>query len=379
MGLLTEDVMQWAACLSLLAMLASGYGMIGRSRIGDASGRLLLGVFFGGIAVLMMKLEVEPAPGIIVDLRAVPLVLAGAFLGRRGVAACAAMAAMARYDVGGIGTVSGVVSVFLYGGAGLAWARLIRGRPRTERDLLLLGAFSPLGLAAVLVLPTDLAIWFMTQVAPFLTAITVPTTIAIAWVLQREVRALDAEARMRFAVPVDPATGLLTMDGLRRELMLRDAADIHARETGTGLAVLRPGSIRWIRRVHGDHALDVLRGAIRHRLARVVGQGALLALCERGEIAVVIPGSDRLSALSVLRKAIHDAVAEPVALPDGTLLRVDVLPGMSWGEGGGAGLDHLLEEARADMAQPRGRLRERHMETLSLADQLFERAARTRV
>ena len=81
----------------------------------------LLGILFGVVAVMQMNAPFEPIPGLIIDMRNVPMVLAGAFLGARGMLLCMVLAIAARLQIGGIGALAGVASILIAGAAGAFW------------------------------------------------------------------------------------------------------------------------------------------------------------------------------------------------------------------------------------------------------------------
>ncbi|KIT16426.1 LytS/YhcK type 5TM receptor domain-containing protein [Jannaschia aquimarina] len=367
---------EWFSSLAILAVLASGYGLLRRSRLSENQAHTLLGGIFGAIAFIEMHMPLEVSPGLIFDLRAVPVVLAGAFLGWRGLLPCLLIAIASRLQIGGVGAPAGVLGLFLAGSMGLLWARLVGNRARDGRAIVLLGVMAVGGLGGIVLLPYDVAIWSLQNILPVIAMALVPSVAIIAALLEREVRAVDTEKRLKASVSVDPETGLMTFDTLQRELAHRAASAASMRDTGTALALLRPGSTRWISRVHGAGALAVVRGALRERLARSAGPGTLLALTDRDEIVAVMTGVDRMSALATLRHAFHETVISPVTLPDGNTLRPDHLPGMTWEPGSRTDLNSLLTTARAEMCAPRGRKAEVAAGPKPLSDQLFERAAR---
>ena len=75
-----EMLKSFLGTISLMALLAVGYGVVVRAFRRPAMVQVTLGALFGGAAVLAMLDPAHLSDGVIVDLRSVPVTLAGAFL-----------------------------------------------------------------------------------------------------------------------------------------------------------------------------------------------------------------------------------------------------------------------------------------------------------
>ncbi|MEM7721041.1 MAG: LytS/YhcK type 5TM receptor domain-containing protein [Pseudomonadota bacterium] len=130
MGIEFEVIMDFAGSLAVVAILASGYGTLQRYLQQPAAARVVLGVLFGLVAWAQMHAPFEAMPGLIVDLRNVPVALAGAFLGRRGLLACLMIGLAARLQIGGVGALAGCLGMVIAGCAGLLWAHFTDAIPK---------------------------------------------------------------------------------------------------------------------------------------------------------------------------------------------------------------------------------------------------------
>ena len=118
----------WIEVVALLATMAIAFGMVKRLVGNLAQARLLLGAVFGLFAAYEMFDPLAVAPGIIVDMRAIPVAAAAGFLGLEGTLACLAVALGARGMIGGAGVWAGMVGILAVGIAGRIWAGPLRHR-----------------------------------------------------------------------------------------------------------------------------------------------------------------------------------------------------------------------------------------------------------
>jgi len=115
------DVADFAASLALIFVLALAYGALHRRMPEVISPQFVLGTLFGIIACLEMQRPLQPFDGVLIDMRNVPIALAGAFLGRSGLAACLVIALTSRLYLGGAGAIAGVTGMMVAGGMGYLW------------------------------------------------------------------------------------------------------------------------------------------------------------------------------------------------------------------------------------------------------------------
>ncbi len=95
----------------LVALVAASQIVISRFQRNALNRQLLLGLLFGGVAVLGMVNPVNFSPGVIFDGRSIVLSVVGVVGGGVAAAVAAGIAAIFRYQLGGSGAVVGVVVV----------------------------------------------------------------------------------------------------------------------------------------------------------------------------------------------------------------------------------------------------------------------------
>ena len=155
--------------LALLAILCLCHDLFRHRGIGTFLVSLVAGLAFGLVAALQMTAAMVPVPGLLVHLGAVPVALAGAYLGWRGLVACLLVALAVRGQIGGIGLVPDATGLLIAGGAGLIWAGITRGHAlRRMRTLMGLAFLMSLNVVAGAMLPAPFAGWMLTSAAPML-------------------------------------------------------------------------------------------------------------------------------------------------------------------------------------------------------------------
>ena len=372
-----ELLLDFFSTLAMLALLASSYRFVRQTVRSAAATQLLLGVMFGGIAFLQMHVPLTIMPGVIVDMRHVPVLLAGAYLGGFGVLPCVAIAVAARYAIGGVGMEAGVVGLMLAGCNGFAWGEAMRHRiARPALALLGLGLAGVLRLVVLVLLPPAAMTAFVTQIVPVLIPLEIAAILLIGGLLEREGTAAEGERRLRAAASTDPGSGLLTIAGLQRAFKHLDADDAPTRGTGIVLARLRNRG--WILREYGTDDLDRVLGALRQRLERDLPRGDLLGLTDDGDIVVFLTDRDARSQEGLIEGMIRELCLRPVALGGSAEARVSLEVGHTW-DVTRRPLDQQLAEAAASLVH-NARLRGDHpgkpFETARTGDVLFERAQR---
>jgi LytS/YehU family sensor histidine kinase len=97
----------------LIALAATGQIVISRFQKDLRNRQILLGLLFGGVALLGMLNPVNYSPGVIFDGRSIVLSVAGVVGGGLAAAIAAVMAAIFRYQLGGNGATVGILVVLL--------------------------------------------------------------------------------------------------------------------------------------------------------------------------------------------------------------------------------------------------------------------------
>ena len=163
----------------LIALVAAGQVVISRSDKNPLNRQILLGLLFGGVAVLGMANPVSFSPGVFFDGRAIVLSVVGIVGGGVAAAIAAGMAAVFRYQLGGVGATVGVVVILLSALLGVVARQFLlrRGSPPRAMHYLLLGvAVQLMQLAAFTQVPNrsghafiDQAWWVLLLFYPFAT------------------------------------------------------------------------------------------------------------------------------------------------------------------------------------------------------------------
>lgn len=319
----TDLIIDFASSLALLALLSWGYGILRRRLGGAVVAPIVLGGLFGLVAFLQMHAPIEPVEGVIIDLRVVPVALAGAFLGVRGLLPCLMVAITARYDIGGVGMVAGITAIVLAGCAGLIWnKKAAHMSSRGVKPLLGLALCVTVSLASGVLLPAPWRGWFFAEAAPALALGYMLAVPAIGALLERERIMLMVEERMRAAARATPDTGLYTLRDFARRI-----AEISATGAGAPVAAvmvldLRPGmllSSHWGEAVMG-HILTGLRG----RVAGLARHGDMLAKLNDRSIALGLTGDEIAKAADLATQIRRIMADRAMALPDGDAVPVRV-------------------------------------------------------
>ena len=125
----------------LIALVAAGQVVISRFDKKPLNRQILLGLLFGGVAVLGMANPVSFSPGVFFDGRSIVLSVVGVVGGGVAAVIAAGMAAVFRYQLGGVGATVGVAVVLLSALLGVVVRQLLlrRGSPPRPMHYLLLG------------------------------------------------------------------------------------------------------------------------------------------------------------------------------------------------------------------------------------------------
>lgn len=150
----------------LVALVAVGQLVISRFRRNTPGRQLLLGVLFGCVTLLGMVNPVNFAPGLIFDGRSIVLSLAGLVGGGVVAAIAAGMAAVYRYQLGGIGAPVGIMVILqsaLLGVLARQWLLRRGDHPGTVHYLVLGVAVQLAQLGAFALIPNRAGYAFIEQ------------------------------------------------------------------------------------------------------------------------------------------------------------------------------------------------------------------------
>jgi hypothetical protein len=194
-------ILDSVSSLAVLCLLAWAYGLVGQKGPSRHLAPIALGLGFGLVAVLQMNAAFQPVPGLLVDLRLVPVALAGAYLGRRGLVACLVVVLAGRYQIGGIGAQTDLASILLAGTAGFAWDRAtLRLGARGIGLIATLAVVTSAACLPALTLPPVLSSWLLAKVLPMQTLLHIISVLALAAWLERVRQIGVAERALSAAV-----------------------------------------------------------------------------------------------------------------------------------------------------------------------------------
>ena len=332
--------------VAVMCLLAVAYGTVARL----ARPRLFpwaMGVLFGAAAVLALRDPILLEAGVQADLRSIPIVLAGAYLGWRGALAAAGLAIATRLGIGGLGTASGCAAIVVNALAGLTWGALVR-RPRRAgarcglRAMTGLAALSATHVLTAMLLPADVAGRLATTVWPVLLPLHVLGVLAVGSVLERERMLLEGQRHLTEAADRDLLTGLLNRRGF-------EAAMERARPefTGSAFLLLDLDRFKRVNDVHGHAAGDAVLRELGRRLIEALDGRGVLGRLGGEEVAVFLPSVLPREVEQVAERLRHAVRRELFVLPSDVRLLVTVSIGGAWCPGPA---DPATLVARADRA-----------------------------
>lgn len=319
--------------VGLLAILGLAYSaVVGRTQADGIPRQFALGVLFGLGTILAMLFPAEISPGVLADIRSVPLALAGPFGGPVALVVAGVMEATYRLSLGGVGawpSVAGIVAVVVIVLALCRWRGL--RRRIGPADLVVLSVAANAWLVALLFLPAAARDGFLATAAAPVTISTSLGVLFLGTLLNRERRRLAAEDELRIKAATDPLTGLPNRRTFEEELAV--ALRGTGRPSATALALIDIDHFKRINDSHGHHVGDgvlvrvaaILRGATR--------EGDVLARVGGEEFAVILRDTSLQRATGMVERLRHlIAEAEPEA--GGIRHRLSVSIGTALGRSG---------------------------------------------
>ncbi|MGB3408624.1 MAG: LytS/YhcK type 5TM receptor domain-containing protein [Jannaschia sp.] len=314
-------VPQFILPIGLLVGLVLGYGALRRHLPGTVAAQLVLGGLFGLVALVQMKLPISPVEGVIIDLRNIPIVLAGGFLGLRGMLVALTIACAVRLGIGGVGAMSGVGGMLISGTVGLAWDHVTRGSAqRSLVTVACLGLVSSAHIVAVVLLPQDIALWFLSHMAAGIAAMNLCIVTIIALLLERHRVTMLQEGRQRRLLALDQSELFLGPDALAARLAQAEGALIYG--AGVRLVALRLRRTSVIATFWGPEAEHHVMASLHRRLRQILPEGTMMGLVRDDLILMCLPvltGGDGDSLLGDLR---HAVCARPVEVPGMAAVRI---------------------------------------------------------
>jgi diguanylate cyclase len=330
MYLTSENLFDLASTIAVLALLAAVYGSALR-RIGMAPLRnAALGLLFGLAAAGAMLQPIMLEAGVLFDLRALPLGLAGAFLGPFGALPAMGVAGVMRIAIGGSGMIAGLVAIGIAGFAGSAWFFLARFlRPLPAFRLLVLSLMISLHLLAVLLLPGQLAAKILVELAPLTILLNLFGTLVVGGMFNRERCAVERERALEKEVLKDPLTGIANRRGFAR---LVEGVSQRGSATGSALLIIDLDHFKAINDTHGHAAGDLVLMQLGARLQACLRGSDIVARFGGEEFVAFLPATPVDAAMLVAERLRCAVVDEPFAV-GGCAIRVTISVGAHWEAG----------------------------------------------
>lgn len=324
-----EALKDFGETVAVIALLAVAYGSLHRWLARDGLTSLVLGILFGLSAAFAMVDPVTLEPGVIVDLRYVPVALAAVYLRPAGALAALGIAVATRLSIGGIGGMPGAVGMTLTFGTMLALGRMTRrAGSRSFVHLVALALASSSGLGGMLLLPWDIALGYLARIGPVLVLCNTIGFFVVAKIIEREQRLMARETDLLQASITDPLTRLLNRRGF--EAAYARVLGDRRRGRGSALMLLDMDHFKALNDTQGHDFGDRVLREVAHRLRLALRQRDLIGRIGGEEMVVHMTGLSREEALEVAARICHDIGDGPIVGPTGAPVRVTASIGVHW-------------------------------------------------
>jgi diguanylate cyclase len=324
-----QALRDFAESIATIALLALAYGTLHRWFARKDFASVVLGALFGFCATIAMLSPLTLQPGVIVDLRSVPVALAAVYLRPSGAILALMIALTARYSIGGIGTLSGVMGLLLTSGTSVVMGRITgRNGPRSTKHLLVLALACSSGIGGMLFLPWEFALGYLARLGPALVLCNAVGFFVVAKIIEREQRLMVRESDLLQDSITDPLTGLLN----RRGFEAAYSRTLTDRRTGAGsaLLLLDMDHFKAINDTHGHDFGDRVLREVADRLGLALRRRDLIGRIGGEEMVVHIAGLSRDDALQAAARICHDIGDCPIDGPAGEPVRVTASIGVHW-------------------------------------------------
>ncbi len=294
--------------------------------------QLAFGILFGATIVIGMTNPLSLGEGLIFDTRTLLLGSAVVFVGPVAGAVALVAGVACRLFIGGAGTFTGVVGLFLAFGIAIAWYYLMRNRI-TNKILsdILLGFAMTLSIFALFVLPRNLAIDLFVSILPTLLICNVIGTVAIGLVFRREMRYFQDNKELAAHAQTDALTHLLNRRGMESEI---GSAKFDA-SRGHALFYFDIDNFKHINDTFGHPSGDATLAIMAARIRETIRGEAIFARHGGDEFSIYMPGldaadvqavGDRLCAVVSGQKFTHDSNTFAVSISIGAYWTKQDLP-----------------------------------------------------
>ncbi len=336
--------LQFFQTVAALALVSIFYGTVLR-RMGPGWPRqVVLGLVFGAAALSAMVQPIPMAPGVIVDMRHLPVALAGAFAGPWSMAIALSMTAAARIAIGGGGMLGGLIGMTLAGLAGALWAQLFLARKAGGVPaLLVLAGMVSTNLLGAAALPRELALDFFARFALPMAAFNVVGVLVIGGAIRRERLLARSADDLQQEADRDALTGTLNRRGFRT--VAQDALSRARPHGGNAVLLVDADHFKRVNDSFGHDVGDAVLVELTRRLGTALRAGDALGRFGGEEFVVLARSIDR-DGMRLLAERLHRAInREPFPVAG---RRIDVTVSMGgWWFGADGDLDEAMRRADA--------------------------------
>ncbi|WP_176084160.1 diguanylate cyclase [Martelella sp. HB161492] len=300
--------------LGLAALVVLVFSLLLRKSHQKRPNSVILGLLFGFGAMAAMVYPSVFSPGVLIDTRAVMLVLAAPFGGPMAAFVSMAMAALTRIYIGGAGVHAGLLGIAVSGGIGLAFRYGLSNR-LDMRGLIQLGLLTPLYLFAYALLPRDVAAAALFATGPHVVVLNFAGVVLLGSALAYELNHHDRFVALQAAAERDPLTKLanrraLEAFGKSNALHVGMAGDVYA------VVMFDLDHFKAVNDTFGHDAGDVVLSAVATTIRNSVRHSDFVARYGGEEILVVLPGASAEGAYGLAETVRQKIAALTIAYQD---------------------------------------------------------------
>lgn len=314
--------------IGLTVILVYFYGSFSRSQPSLRQLSTVMGVVFGIATWVAMATPIEMSEGIFVDLRTLFVGVSAAFFGWRAALITFCMAFSVRLGMGGSGMIAGVLGISIASAMGLAWAAFVR--PKVKKNLaayLILAAMISTHLTSVFVLPWDVALVFLSTLAPIMFISNLIGTMIFALLIQREKTLAGYEVNLRFAATTDPLTDILN----RRSVVEQYDALSEAAKPRRGIAMvcIDVDKFKDINDTYGHLPGDMVLVEVAQRISSCLRPSDLFARMSGDEFLIVLTNISSADAHTITDRCRKIIATSPI-MCEGVAIRTTISVGTVW-------------------------------------------------
>ncbi|TPW33603.1 diguanylate cyclase [Martelella alba] len=328
--------------LGLAALVVLAFSLLLRNSSQKRPNGLVLGLLFGFGAMAAMVYPAIYSPGILIDTRAVMLVLAAPFGGPLAAFVSMAMAALTRLYVGGSGLYAGLLGIAVSGGVGLAYRYGLNNR-LDLRGLVNLGLLTPVYLLAFALLPRDVAAAALVSTGPHVVVLNFAGVVLLGSALAYELNHHDRLIALQAAAERDPLTKLANRRALEA---FSHTSALHLGSGGEGYAAVMfdLDHFKTVNDTFGHDAGDIVLSEVATAIRSNVRHSDFVVRYGGEEILVVLPGASAEGAYGLAETVRRKIAALAIAYHEQSI-KITVSAGVACSSERCGDLDAVIKKA----------------------------------